>query len=42
VPVRVGALRGSDSNRFYVEHGFVLIEQSELDNTYVRPARSAR
>jgi ribosomal protein S18 acetylase RimI-like enzyme len=37
LPVRVGALRGSDSNRFYVRHGFKLVEQSEFDNYYVRP-----
>ncbi len=37
LPVRVGALRGSDSNRFYLRHGFQLVEQSEFDNYYVRP-----
>ena len=37
-PVRVGALRESDSNRFYVRHGFVLFEQAEFDNYYVRHA----
>ncbi len=36
--VRVGALRGSDSNRFYLRHGFVLVEQGEFDNYYQRPA----
>lgn len=36
VPIRVGALRGSDSNRFYVRHGFKLVEQAEWDNYYVR------
>jgi GNAT superfamily N-acetyltransferase len=36
LPIRVGALRGSDSNRFYMRHGFVLVEQSEFDNYYVR------
>jgi len=35
-PVRVGALRGSASNRFYMRHGFKLIESSEFDNYYVR------
>jgi GNAT superfamily N-acetyltransferase len=40
-PVRVGALRGSESNRFYVRHGFVQMEQSEFDNYYVRTARNA-
>jgi len=38
LPVRVGALRGSDSNRFYLRHGFVLVEQGEWDNLYRRPA----
>ena len=36
--VRVGALRGSDSNRFYVRHGFIRVEESEFDIYYVRPA----
>jgi GNAT superfamily N-acetyltransferase len=34
--VRVGALRDSASNRFYVRHGFELVEHTELDNYYVR------
>ena len=34
--VRVGALRGSDSNRFYLRHGFELVETAEWDNYYVR------
>ena len=38
--LRVGALKESDSNRFYIRHGFVLIEQSEFDNYYVRHADS--
>lgn len=38
--VRVGALKGSASNRFYVRHGFVLIEEAEWDNYYLRSARS--
>lgn len=37
--IRVGALRGSDSNRFYLRHGFVQVEQSEFDNYYVRTAQ---
>lgn len=41
IPVRVGALRGSDSNRFYVRHGFCLVEQGEFDNYYVRPSKNA-
>ncbi|HEV3430350.1 MAG TPA: GNAT family N-acetyltransferase [Paraburkholderia sp.] len=36
MPIRVGALRGSDSNRFYQRHGFVLAEESEWDIYYVR------
>jgi len=40
--VRVGALRGSGSNRFYARHGFVQVEQSEFDNYYVRPAKPCR
>lgn len=39
LPVRVGALRDSDSNRFYLRHGFELVEQAEFDNYYLRPAR---
>ena len=40
-PVRVGALKGSDSNRFYARHGFVLVKQGEFDNYYVRPSKNA-
>ena len=36
--VRVGALRGSDSNRFYQRHGFELVEEGEFDIHYVRRA----
>lgn len=39
--LKVGALKESDSNRFYKRHGFVLIEQSEFDNYYVRHAGAA-
>ena len=35
-PMRVGALRDSDSNRFYARHGFELVERSEWDNYYLR------
>ncbi len=35
-PVRVGALRGSNANRFYQRHGFGLVEESEWDLYYVR------
>ncbi len=40
--IRVGALRDSDSNRFYLRHGFVLVEQGEFDNYYVRAAQPLR
>ena len=36
LPVRVGALRESASNRFYIRHGFKLVEQGEFDNYYLR------
>jgi GNAT superfamily N-acetyltransferase len=38
LPLKVGALRGSDSNRFYLRHGFELVKEDEWDNYYVRPA----
>ena len=41
LPVRVGALRESASNRFYARHGFVLVEQTEFDNYYVRYVNNA-
>ena len=34
--VRVGALKGSASNRFYVRHGFTLVDEGGWDNYYVR------
>lgn len=34
--VRVGALRNSDSNRFYQRHGFVQTGESEWDIEYLR------
>ena len=40
--VRVGALRGSESNRFYARYGFVQVEQDEFDNYYVRLSKEAR
>ena len=40
LPLRVGALRGSDSNRFYRRHGFRLIEETEWDLYYLRDATS--
>ena len=33
--VRVTALRGSASNRFYERHGFVRVDQGEFDNHYL-------
>jgi ribosomal protein S18 acetylase RimI-like enzyme len=42
LPIRVGALRESASNRFYVRHGFRLVERAEFDNYYVRPSARAR
>jgi GNAT superfamily N-acetyltransferase len=36
LPLRVGALTQSDSNRFYERHGFRLVEEGEWDNYYVR------
>jgi GNAT superfamily N-acetyltransferase len=35
-PIRVGALRDSNSNRFYRRHGFVQIHETEWDIYYVR------
>lgn len=40
VPVKVGALRGSDANRFYQRHGFQKVDEEEWDIYYVRPART--
>ena len=37
LPVRVGALRNSASNRFYLRHGFAQINEAEWDNYYLRP-----
>ncbi len=38
--VRVGALKGSEANRFYVRHGFELVDTAEWDNYYMRRARA--
>lgn len=35
--VSLGALRGSDSNRFYQRHGFVQTGEDEWDIYYARP-----
>lgn len=40
LPVRVGALRDSDSNRFYLRRGFRLVESTEFDNYYIRPFKA--
>ncbi|NVZ70679.1 GNAT family N-acetyltransferase [Pseudomonas costantinii] len=37
LPIKVGALKESASNRFYIRHGFVFVESGEFDNYYVRP-----
>lgn len=34
--VRVGALKESEANRFYMRHGFELESRAEFDNYYVR------
>lgn len=39
--IRVAALRGSESNRFYVSHGLEHVESTEFDNYYVRRPKSA-
>lgn len=36
LPVRVGALKQSDSNRFYQRHGFELVDEGEFDRYYLR------
>ena len=40
LPIKVGALKESASNRFYTRHGFQFVESSEFDNYYVRPHRA--
>ncbi len=40
LPLHVGALRGSDANRFYQRQGFVQSSKSEWDIYYIRPAGS--
>lgn len=42
LPVKVGALKESASNPFYLRNGFVLIEQADWDNSYLRsPAKAS-
>jgi GNAT superfamily N-acetyltransferase len=36
-PLRVGALRGSDANRFYQRNGFEFLAEEEWDIYYLRP-----
>ena len=38
IEIRLGALKQSDSNRFYVRHGFLMADEGEFDNYYVRQA----
>lgn len=38
LPLRVGALRGSPANRFYLRHGFMQTAEAEWDIYYLRPA----
>lgn len=42
LPVKLGALRDSDSNRFYLRHGFVKIHESEWDIYYLREPASIK
>jgi GNAT superfamily N-acetyltransferase len=39
LPVKVGALRDSASNRFYLRHGFVQTHEEAFDIYYLRAAR---
>jgi len=39
-PIRLNALRGSDSNRFYQRHGFVEVTADEFDIYYIRHVAS--
>ncbi|MFM0305882.1 GNAT family N-acetyltransferase [Paraburkholderia sediminicola] len=41
IAVRLGALRDSDSNRFYQRHGFVRTKETEWDIYYVREPQRA-
>lgn len=36
IPIRLGALRGSEANRFYQRHGFKQTDEAEWDIYYVR------
>jgi GNAT superfamily N-acetyltransferase len=37
-PIQVTALLGSAANRFYQRHGFIFVDQGDIDVNYVRPA----
>lgn len=39
LPLHVGALKGSDSNRFYQRHGFVHAAEEQCDIYYIRSPR---
>jgi GNAT superfamily N-acetyltransferase len=39
LPIRVTALKESDSNRFYLRHGFEKIDEEEWDIHYLRAAK---
>jgi GNAT superfamily N-acetyltransferase len=41
MPVKLGALRESDSNRFYRRHGFVQVDETEWDIYYVKAPSGA-
>lgn len=41
LPIKVGALKESASNRFYTRHGFQFVESGEFDNYYVRRSATA-
>ena len=42
LPLHVGALRGSDANRFYQRHGFEVEGESEWDVCYCRCEQNAK
>jgi len=39
LPMRVGALRESEANRFYQRHGFAFVAEEEWDIYYIRSPR---
>jgi ribosomal protein S18 acetylase RimI-like enzyme len=39
--IKVGALKESASNRFYMRHGFEFVESGDFDNYYVRASGKA-